>query len=223
MKRLVFAALILGLVTPLVGFVPVARAVESNVYDLSEAYITSGDGTQLQAFVYRPRGTARPTPVILSVTPYAGTGGNTVDQNYDLFGDPRPAPGDFATTMLAKGYSYVVVSLRGYGGSGGCFDLGGAGEQADVKASIRWAASQPWSSGKVGMIGHSYEGLTGLMGLASREPALAAVVTTSPPAGYHNYFSHGLRETVSGQGFAPVYAASDLNPPEPVLAAGNNT
>ena len=212
-RLLVSLALVLGLVASMAGLVPAARAVESNVYDLNEAYITSADGTQLQTFVYRPHGATHPTPVILSVTPYAGTGGNTVDQNYDPLGDPKPAPGDFAMTMLEKGYSYLVVSLRGYGGSGGCFDLGGAGEQADVKAAIAWAASQPWSTGKVGMVGHSYEGLTGLMGLASREPGLAAVVSTSPPAGYHNYFSHGLRETVSGQGFAPVYAASDLNPP----------
>ena len=40
------------------------------------------------------------------------------------------------------------VDLRGFGGSSGCLDWAGPGEQADVKAAVEWAASQPWSTGQ---------------------------------------------------------------------------
>ena len=33
-----------------------------------------------------------------------------------------------------------------------------------MKAAVEWAASQPWSTGKVGMYGKSYDGVTGLLG-----------------------------------------------------------
>ena len=63
---------------------------------------------------------------------------------------------------MERGYTFVMVDLRGFGGSSGCLDWVGPGEQADVKAAVEWAATQPWSTGKVGMYGKSYDGVTGL-------------------------------------------------------------
>ena len=71
---------------------------------------------------------------------------------------------------MERGYTWVQVDLRGFGGSSGCLDWGGPGEQADVKAAVEWAATQPWSTGKVGMYGKSYDGVTGLIGIA-QQPA----------------------------------------------------
>ena len=48
--------------------------------------------------------------------------------------------------VFQRGYSVVFADLRGFGASSGCNDFGGVGEQADVKAAVEWAASQPWSS-----------------------------------------------------------------------------
>ena len=66
---------------------------------------------------------------------------------------------------MERGYTFVMVDLRGFGGSTGCLDWGGPGEQADVVSAVEWAASQPWSTGKVGMYGKSYDGVTGLIGV----------------------------------------------------------
>ena len=48
---------------------------------------------------------------------------------------------------MERGYTFVMVDLRGFGGSSGCLDWGGPGEQADVVEAVKWAASQPWSTG----------------------------------------------------------------------------
>ena len=73
---------------------------------------------------------------------------------------------------MERGYTWVQVDLRGFGGSSGCLDWGGPGEQADVKAAVEWAAKQPWSTGKVGMYGKSYDGVTGLIGIAQQPQGL---------------------------------------------------
>ena len=65
---------------------------------------------------------------------------------------------------MERGYTFVMVDLRGFGGSSGCLDWAGPGEQSDVVNAVKWAASQPWSTGKVGMYGKSYDGVTGLIG-----------------------------------------------------------
>ena len=80
-----------------------------------------------------------------------------------------------------------MVDLRGFGGSTGCLDWGGPGEQADVKAAVEWAAAQPWSTGKVGMYGKSYDGVTGLIGIAQQPKGLAAVVAQEPVYDLYRY------------------------------------
>ena len=87
--------------------------------------IESGDGTLLYAALFRPKGfgDSDETPVIISVSPYEGSGGafffSTPDQ---LLSDGEPGPGGLASNgrIFERGYSLVVVNLRGYGGSGGC-------------------------------------------------------------------------------------------------------
>ena len=87
-----------------------------------------------------------------------------------------------------------MVDLRGFGGSNGCLDWSGPGEQADVVNAVRWAATQPWSSGKVGMYGKSYDGLTGLIGVNQRPQGLAAVVSQEPVYDDYRYlYGDGMR------------------------------
>ena len=42
---------------------------------------------------------------------------------------------------MKQGYTFVMVDLRGFGGSTGCLDWGGPGEQSDVVNAVKWAAS----------------------------------------------------------------------------------
>src|SRR5581483_10236070 len=59
-------------------------------------------------------------------------------------------------------YVLVHASVRGTGCSGGHFDLFDRATAYDGKDLIdRWIPRQRWSNGRVGIIGHSYPGLTG--------------------------------------------------------------
>jgi hypothetical protein len=130
----------------------------------TQSFITEPDGTTLDADVLRPTG-AGPTPVILSIGPYfnhsgqTGPAGPVEGTSYDPVGANGPEPSnrfqDFVdgADVIGRGYTYVMVDLRGFGGSNGCLDWAGPGEQSDVKAAVQWATSQPWSTGAVGMYG----------------------------------------------------------------------
>jgi predicted acyl esterase len=110
--------------------------------------------------------------VILVVSPYLGMESQTEEPG------PNPRFFDFfeGARVFERGYSVVMVSLRGTGGSSGCLDILGPGEQTDVVTAVEWAAGQPWSTGKVGMYGKSYDANTGMVGAALRPKGLAAVV-----------------------------------------------
>ncbi|GGN90365.1 hypothetical protein GCM10010112_75690 [Actinoplanes lobatus] len=171
----------------------------------TEAYFPSADnsGVELHADVLRPAhlpSRAR-TPVILAVSSYFSHAGQTGPEGWTRTG-PSSRFADFTsgTGLFARGYTYVMVDLRGFGGSTGCLDWVGPGEQADVEAAIQWAATQPWSTGKVGMYGKSYDAVTGLVGNNLRLPALKAVVAQEPVWDMYNYlFSNGVpRPNVTG-------------------------
>jgi predicted acyl esterase len=178
--------------------------------DWTQAWISSpssaGDAT-LHADVLRPKGYDKDdkTPVILSIGPYfnhsgqVGPAGPVEGTTYDPVG-PNAGPSerfqDFVegSGLLRKGYTFVMVDLRGFGGSNGCLDWSGPGEQADVVNAVKWAASQPWSTGRVGMYGKSYDALTGLIGVDKRPPGLGAVVAQEPVYDDYRYlYGDGMR------------------------------
>ncbi len=165
----------------------------------SQTFIQEVDGTALHADVLRPSDLPAnaKTPVILSIGPYfnhsgqTGPAGPVEGTAYDPVGDAGPSSRfyDFVNgaQLMKRGYTYVMVDLRGFGGSNGCLDWVGPGEQADVKAAVEWAASQPWSTGKVGMYGKSYDAVTGLVGEALHPKGLTAVVAQEPVYDLYRY------------------------------------
>lgn len=171
----------------------------------TEAYFPSADhsGAVLHADVLRPADlpAGARTPVILSVGPYFAHAGQTEPEGWDQVG-PSARFDDFidGAQLMKRHYTYVMVDLRGFGGSTGCLDWVGPGEQADVKAAIQWSASQKWSTGKVGMYGKSYDAVTGLVGNDLKQSSLKAVVAQEPVWDMYNYlFSNGVpRPNVTG-------------------------
>ncbi|MBL0887206.1 CocE/NonD family hydrolase [Myceligenerans indicum] len=162
----------------------------------TQHYFPSTDGVELHADVLRPAGLREdePTPVILAVGPYFAHAGQVGDDGFDVAG-PSERFDDFldGADVFAEGYTWVMVDLRGFGGSTGCLDWVGPGEQADVGAAIEWSAAQPWSNGKVGMYGKSYDAVTGLVGNNLRLPELRAVVAQEPVWDMYNYlYSNGV-------------------------------
>jgi uncharacterized protein len=150
--------------------------------------ITSGDGTKLDVDVIRAEGTPadKRQPVILVVSPYTLPEGGGPSSRFDDFMADSGA--------IHEGYTYVIATMRSFGQSEGCSDWGGPGEQMDVVAAVEWAAAQPWSTGKVGLLGKSYDGWTGLMGMAHKPEGLAAVLSMEPVYdGYRYLYDDGIR------------------------------
>ena len=185
---------------------PVASAAEPPPGAVwTEEYITEADGTKLHVDVLRPANLPADakTPVILSIGPYfnhsgqVGALGPVQGASYTpTSGGPSERFYDFieGAQVLQKGYTFVMVDLRGFGGSTGCLDWSGPGEQADVVAAVEWAASQPWSTGKVGMYGKSYDAVTGMLGAALKPRGLNAVVAQEPVYDMYRYlYANGVR------------------------------
>ncbi len=183
----------------------------------TEAYLPSGDGTLLHADVLLPKGQeGKRHPVILSIGPYFGTS----TQGAPVYDPRNSGPSDrfkdlqVEGRIFERGYAYVMVDSRGYGGSAGCNDLGGKGEQSDVKAAVEWAAKQKWSTGKVGMWGKSYDAWTQVMALAENPKGLAATVIQSPIIdGYRIAFQDGVHWDAGWYATPSLYADYDLTPP----------
>jgi predicted acyl esterase len=177
----------------------------------SERTIRSADGIRLHADVFRPEALAEDerTPVIVIVSPYlsAGSSGDLTRPTI------LPYYRDLFAVAFRRGYSIVQVALRGQGGSEGCPDLGGAGEQGDATAAVEWAASRAWSSGRVGMWGLSYDGLTQVMNLANHPRGLRATVIMGPSIDQHRVFFMNGVPYARGRLIAPYYHGLSLVPP----------
>jgi uncharacterized protein len=165
------------------------------------------DGTPLDTWVFRPDGlgpTDR-TPVVVSVTQTLRT--NDV-LALDPFGvlDPHESTDD--------GMTHVLVSASGFGASGGCADWGGSRDRAAVRTAVEWAADQQWSTGDVGLIGSSYDGMTAAEGLVHPPPrGLRAIVDIHGASGYNEIFSYRVRNMISGHALPlAIGVGNDLLP-----------
>lgn len=140
--------------------------------------VPSHDGVELAGTILLPalpRGVR--APVVLWSSPYLGT----LDPPVDADGPwERPGVGVVVPVheLVARGYAVAGFNVRGTAQSGGCFNLFGRTEQLDQVALVEWLAAQPWSNGRVGMMGQSYDANTALEAAVHNPPALKTVVIT---------------------------------------------
>ena len=74
-------------------------------------------------------------------------------------------------------FAVVVVDARGTGASGGNRKMEWSPDEvADMGEVATWAAQQPWSSGRVGTFGISYDGNTAELAAAAKQSAIKAVM-----------------------------------------------
>ena len=74
-------------------------------------------------------------------------------------------------------FAVLAVDARGSGASGGDRAMEWSpAEVTDMGEVAAWAARQPWSNGRVGTFGISYDGNAAELGAASNEPAIRAVM-----------------------------------------------
>ena len=147
---------------------PVSDPPRNDILLENRVPVPMRDGTILYADVYRPLAEGR-YPVLVARTPYSA--------------EARPEPKFFSR----RGYVFVIQDVRGRYESEGRWDPF-RHEAQDGYDTIEWAARQPWSNGKVGMLGKSYLGLVQWQAAKEAPPHLVTifpdVASTSP---YHDF------------------------------------
>lgn len=126
---------------------------------IEEVTVESLDGTPLHGYILFPDVPDDvELPVVLWSTLYFGQLFNTpASPTWDMLRTGGDIPVD---RLVEEGYAVALFNVRGSGGSGGCYEMFGPGEQQDNVAMVEWLADQEWSNGRVGMSGISYGGTT---------------------------------------------------------------
>ena len=143
------------------------------------------DGKRMAADVYRPKDTTKKYPIIFSRTPY----------NFNYWDVRNGVPRDLSTELDAvkRGYAYVEMNERGHFFSEGEYDILGP-PRTDGYDAIQWMSSQPWSNGKVGLIGCSSTAEWQMGVAATAPPGLATIIPEGFGAGVGRvrpYFEQG--------------------------------
>jgi len=149
-------------------------------------------------------------PVIYEMSPYyqANGRGNEAEIKAEEDGDfiPTLFPLFYDNYFVPRGYAVVLQDMRGTRNSEGCMVLGDQEELIDAQATIDWLNGKgkaftadgqeveaDWSSGKVGMIGKSYDG-TIANGAAST--GVAGLETIVPIAAISRWYDYHLNKGV---------------------------
>jgi hypothetical protein len=133
------------------------------------------DGVKLRAEVWRPRGGGK-WPTLVYRTPY---GRLAAVRSYATF---RKA--------VERGYAVVIQDVRGRYDSEGEY-VAYQNEGGDGYDTIEWAATQPWSDGRVGTFGLSYPGAVQWLAAMERPPHLKAMVPAMTFSTPSNFFYSG--------------------------------
>lgn len=137
------------------------------------------DGTRLRCDIYRPDKPGR-YPVIMAFAPYPRRVGAGVMPGVDDNGGVGTRYWYFEQAnpeyWVPRGYVYISVSTRGYGGSEGITNALSYFEARDYYDAVEWAAVQPWSTGRIGLYGISYYAMSQYWVAGLRPPHLSAIV-----------------------------------------------
>lgn len=140
-------------------------------FTLERAAIPMSDGVMLAVTLYMPKGAPHGArfPAVLNYLPYRKDDDEAQEQ-YGLLG-----------YFARRGFVGAAVDIRGFGASGGTPPDReySAQEQADGEQVIAWLARQPWSNGKVGMLGISWGGFNSIQMAMRNPPALKAIVAVA--------------------------------------------
>ncbi|WP_249227762.1 CocE/NonD family hydrolase [Kutzneria sp. CA-103260] len=165
--------------------------------------LTMSDGVTLAADIFRPDDDAE-HPVLLAAGPY-GKGLSFAEgfayqfeallrdhpelaekssNAYQVWEYPDPE------RWVPDGYVCVRIDTRGTGGSEGAIDFFSPRETQDLYESVEWAGTQPWSNGKVGMLGISYLASNQWLVAAAAPPHLAAICPWEGASDFFREYTH---------------------------------
>jgi X-Pro dipeptidyl-peptidase len=134
---------------------------------------------------------------------------------------------------VPRGFAVVHSEATGTGLSQGCPTVGGEPERMPMKFVIDWLNGRAkgytapvggeevkatWSTGKVGMMGTSYEGTLPLAAATTGVEGLEVVVPVAPNTSYYHYYrSNGLVRSPGG------YLGEDVDVLYDFVASGDTT
>ncbi|MGE0130437.1 MAG: CocE/NonD family hydrolase [Blastocatellales bacterium] len=157
------------------------------------------DGVKLATDIFLPEvqnNNGGPWPVVLMRTPY----------NKDPMGAQH-------RVWTSNGYAFVVQDCRGRFKSEGKY-MPFMDDHLDGYDTVEWVAKQPWSNGKVGMMGASAMGITANQASITAPPHLLAMyVMVAPASAYqHAIYTGGVfRKEMNEQWLKAQNATSILN------------
>jgi len=165
--------------------------------------IEMDDGLLLRADVFRPASEGR-YPVLMTYGPYCkglpfkvgwGPCWRRIETAY-----PEILQGTTGRFMcwetvdpekwVPEGYVCLRIDSRGAGRSPGYLDVWSRREAQDYYQCIEWAAVQPWSTGKIGLLGISYYAMNQWQVATLHPPHLSAIC---PFEGCNDFYREGLR------------------------------
>ena len=169
-------------------------------YKITEEHgigIPMRDEINLSTNIYLPEAEAK-FPVILIRTPYK-------KEMVELQ----------ARYYARRGYAVAVQDCRGRFSSPGTWEPF-VNDPQDGYDTIEWLAVQPWSNGKVGMIGGSYVGWVQWWAARERPPHLVTIIpNVSPPDPFYNIpYEYGVFFILGGIWWADILeteATADLS------------
>lgn len=181
LAAVVSVMLVAGLLTagsPSAGAAPKAYETKSETYNVPTKWGT------IFVEVNRPTlgGKDVKAPVILTYSPYSALGESA------------------GTDMVSAGYAQAFAHLVGTGNSGGCYDYGGDREKETGAAIVEWLAKQKWSTGKIAMIGGSYDGTTAISTATEAPKHLVTIVPEAAISRWYEYaYSGGMRYSINNE------------------------
>jgi predicted acyl esterase len=176
----------------------------------------------------RPRETAEAgvkIPVIMDASPYyqcCGRGNESEVKEYAADGTVKKFPLFYDNYFVPRGYAFAALDFNGTSRSTGCGDVGGREEILGAKAAIDWLngradahyadgtpARADWTTGKVGMIGKSWDGSVANGVAATGVKGLATIVPISGISSWYDYYrDNGVLYTAD---FGPAWLSGDVN------------
>ncbi|RFN54681.1 putative hydrolase, coce/nond family [Fusarium flagelliforme] len=157
--------------------------------------LKAGDGL-VRLNVYRPKGVDK-VPVLVTYGPY-GKDISYQDFHPKSFSEVNPQHKSEHSAWetpdpafwTKNGYAIVRADERGLGQSTGKLDTMSRGTSEAFFDVVEWAASQPWSTGKVGLLGISYYAGSQWRVAARKPKGLSAIV---PWEGMSDYYRDRCR------------------------------
>ena len=167
-------------------------------YERTSQYLTMHDGIKVAIDIYRPtKGGVlheEPLPVIWTATQYRRgvikPDGQKTSLNENLWFAPN------VEMILRHGYIVACLDVRGSGASFGQRSLcNTTDDMEDLYDVCEWLGTRPWCTGKVGMFGCSFLGMSQWMTALMAPPHLTCIVPNVAPIEVPYLITNGVFNT----------------------------